>query len=67
MSNPAGENDERSYERYLDGFDPTHRPPRELPDADVRSMNALEYAAYQLGQMNRKLDRLIAALETKKS
>lgn len=29
----------------------------------VRTANATEYAAYQMGQMNQKLDRLIAAVE----
>jgi len=33
-------------------------------DASYRSTHAFEYMAYQLGQMNRKLDRLIGLLET---
>ena len=39
------------------GYSPTH-----MPQADVRLATAAEYAAYQLGQINRKLDKLIAAL-----
>jgi hypothetical protein len=31
--------------------------------ADARTAHAAEYAAYQLGQINRKLDRLIYVLE----
>jgi hypothetical protein len=33
------------------------------PSSDDRLANAAEYAAFQLGQVNRKLDRLIAAVE----
>ena len=32
------------------------------PSPDIRTAAAAEYAAYQLGQINRKLDRIIAAL-----
>jgi hypothetical protein len=32
------------------------------PSPDYRTAAAAEYAAYQLGQINRKLDRIIAAL-----
>jgi hypothetical protein len=42
------------------GYSPTH-----MPQPDVRLATAAEYAAYQLGQINRKLDKLIAALESK--
>ena len=42
------------------GYTSTHMPP-----ADVRLATAAEYAAYQLGQINRKLDKLIAALGSK--
>jgi hypothetical protein len=31
--------------------------------ADMRTAHASEYAAYQLGQISRKLDRLIEAIE----
>jgi len=34
-----------------------------VPLTDQRSAAAAEYMAYQLGQINRKLDRLIAAAE----
>jgi hypothetical protein len=33
-------------------------------DASYRSTHALEYMAYHLGQLDRKVDRLIALLET---
>ena len=45
-------------------FDPGHRPDR-VPLRDERLAAAAEYAAYQLGQINRKLDKLIAALQAK--
>ena len=32
------------------------------PSPDYRTAAAAEYAAYQLGQINHKLDRIIAAL-----
>jgi len=34
-----------------------------MPPPEARLASAAEYAAYQLGQINRKLDRLIAATE----
>lgn len=64
MSKPSDADTERSLERYYQDFDPAHRPmPRDLPDSDVRAANALEYAAWQLGRINKKLDKLIVALE----
>ena len=45
-------------------FDPGHRPDQ-VPLRDERLAAAAEYAAYQLGQINRKLDKLIAALQSK--
>jgi hypothetical protein len=45
-------------------FDPGHRPDQ-VPLRDARLADAAEYAAYQLGQINRKLDKLIAALQSK--
>jgi len=48
--------------RYETDFDPGHTPER-APPADLRLAIAAEYAAFQLGQINRKLDRLIAAAE----
>jgi hypothetical protein len=44
-------------------FDPGNRPDQ-VP-RDARLADAAEYAAYQLGQINRKLDKLIAALQSK--
>jgi hypothetical protein len=45
---------------YLDrDFEPGHSS---MP-FDMRLTLAIEYAAYQLGQINRKLDRLIDAAE----
>ena len=44
-------------------FDPGNRPDH-VP-RDARLADAAEYAAYQLGQINRKLDKLIAALQSK--
>ena len=32
------------------------------PSPEMRTAAAAEYAAYQLGQINRKLDKIIAAL-----
>ncbi|MGA8690613.1 MAG: hypothetical protein ACLQF1_01655 [Methyloceanibacter sp.] len=47
---------------YLEqDFDPGYYP-SSMP-LDVRLSRATEYAAYQLGQINRKLDRLIDAAE----
>jgi hypothetical protein len=37
--------------------------PGTLSQADRRMVNAAEYIAYHLGQMDKKLDRLIALLE----
>ena len=34
------------------------------PSPEMRTATAMEYAAYQLGQINRKLDKIIAALES---
>jgi hypothetical protein len=42
-------------------FDPGYYP-SSMP-LDVRFSLAAEYAAYQLGQINRKLDRLVEAAE----
>ncbi len=36
------------------GYTPEHTPP-----AEARLVNAAEYAAYQLGQINRNLARLV--------
>jgi hypothetical protein len=53
---------EQRKTRYQSDFDPGHTPER-TPPADARLAAAAEYAAFQLGQINRKLDRLIAAVE----
>jgi hypothetical protein len=45
-------------------FDPGHTLDH-VPLRDERLATAAEYAAYQLGQINRKLDKLIAALQSK--
>jgi hypothetical protein len=42
-------------------FDPGYYP-SSMP-LDIRLSRAAEYAAYQLGQINRKLERLVAAAE----
>lgn len=54
---------ERRKALYEADFQPQHAPDR-TPPPDARLAAAAEYAAYQLGQINRKLDRLIAATET---
>ena len=42
-----------------------HEPsPDTLSQVDRRMANAAEYIAYHLGQIDKKLDRLIALLET---
>jgi hypothetical protein len=47
---------------YEADFDPGLTPERS-PTPDVRLAAAIEYAAFQIGQINRKLDRLTAAVE----
>jgi hypothetical protein len=42
------------------GYTPEHTPP-----AEARMVNAVEYAAYQLGQMNRTLQQILKTLEAK--
>lgn len=53
---------EQRKARYEADFDPGHNPDR-MPPPDARLAAAAEYAAFQLGQINRKLDRLITAAE----
>lgn len=48
--------------RYEAEFDSGQLPERIIPP-DARLATAAEYAAFQLGQINQKLDRLIAAAE----
>jgi len=43
-------------------FDIDYVPGINDPSPDIRTATAVEYAAYQLGQINRKLDKIIAAL-----
>ena len=43
-------------------FDLYYNPGINLPSPEMRTAMAVEYAAYQLGQINHKLDRIIAAL-----
>lgn len=43
-------------------FNPGYTP-EATPPAEARLVNAAEYAAYQLGQINRNLARLVAHLE----
>jgi hypothetical protein len=45
-------------------FNPGYTP-EHTPSPEARLATAVEYAAYQLGQINRKLDKVIAALESK--
>ena len=43
-------------------FDIGYVPGINEPSPEERTATAVEYAAYQLGQINRKLDKVIAAL-----
>jgi hypothetical protein len=38
--------------------------PSSIPDPNIRVANAAEYAAYQLGHISQKLDKLIAAVQS---
>ncbi|HLN37631.1 MAG TPA: hypothetical protein VK337_07600 [Xanthobacteraceae bacterium] len=53
---------ERRKALYRADFEPQHLPDK-APPPDARLAAAGEYAAFQLGQINHKLDRLIAAVE----
>ncbi len=59
------ERDEAIHERWRarmeNDFAP-HHTPEQTPDPNVRLAVAAEYAAFQLGQINRKLDTMIEAL-----
>jgi hypothetical protein len=37
--------------------------PGDVSDFDAARLNAAEYTAYQLGQINRKFDRFVEAIE----
>jgi hypothetical protein len=43
-------------------FDIDYVPGIDQPSPEMRTAAAQEYAAYQLGQINRKLDKIIGAL-----
>jgi hypothetical protein len=43
-------------------FDLYYTPGISSPSPEMRTATAMEYAAYQLGQINHKLDQIIAAL-----
>jgi len=43
-------------------FNPAYVP-ENMPGFDTRIINAVEYSAYQLGQINRTLTRLVDILE----
>jgi hypothetical protein len=43
-------------------FDLYYTPGINSPSPEMRTATAMEYAAHQLGQINHKLDRIIAAL-----
>ena len=45
-------------------FDLYYTPGINSPSPEMRTATAMEYAAYQLGQINHKLDRIFAALES---
>lgn len=51
------------HKAYMEGdFNPGYTA-FATPAADVRLANAAEYAAYQLGQINRNLAKLVEILE----
>ena len=52
----------RDFDPFHDGL-PDGLPDRRKKDPDERLAISAEYTAYQLGQTNRKLDKLIAAVE----
>jgi hypothetical protein len=51
---------ERWHTRMEKDFAP-HHTPEQTPEPILRLAIAAEYAAFQLGQINRKLDKLIEA------
>jgi len=53
---------ERWRARMEDDFAPDHTP-EQTPDPSLRLAIAAEYAAFQLGQINRKLGKLIDVLD----
>jgi hypothetical protein len=64
--NPNEERDRLHAERRKALYEADYSPgytPTNMPGADIRLANAADYAAYQLGQMNRNLARLVDLLE----
>jgi hypothetical protein len=58
----ATEQEDARWQRMMESdFNPTNHMGTLAPDG--RTATAAEYAAYQLGQINRKLDRLTAIAE----
>jgi hypothetical protein len=55
---------EQRKEFYSKDFEAQYEMIGMPPPPDIRLADAVEYAAFQLGQINRKLDKLIAALES---
>ncbi len=53
---------ETRKQRMESDFNPGYLP-ESMPAADIRMVHAAEYSAYQLGQINRNLARLIEILE----
>jgi len=45
-------------------FDIDYVPGIDQPSPEMRTAAAEEYAAYRLGQINRKFDKIVAALES---
>ena len=56
--------EDRVRQRMKDDFLPEPSPDT-LGQVDRRMTNAAEYIAYHLGQIDKKLDRLIALLEAR--
>jgi hypothetical protein len=55
------------WNRYMRGdFDPWNLPPH-TPRADARMLAAMEYCAYQLGEINQQLGRLMDLTEELRS
>jgi len=56
--------DERRKKQMEGDFNPGYRP-EGTPPPEARMVNAAEYAAYQLGQINQSLKKIVALLEHK--